>query len=850
MSRSIYELIDQVVDDLKQVSLDTLHIPSARALGKIFLPSIENDRDDFNDNDTLGHGIYKTESGMVNGPTLQQVTIVEGIPEIENIPIDTAGYRIIIPIDEESRVDLSSEYRAIELFVDHTFNIFIRTISGTNNNKTFGIWYSYSNRDWLDALYARINSPVLTGTPTVPDTTPWVSSTQIVNTKNVHEHIENYIRALNIDFVENRWISFVENGTTKYRLQLITTLTTVNHVYRKFDIGEDYPVFRVVDSTVEIKLKSGYIEIVSTERFDGRLSVKGITTQPEFYYSPITSGGNVVALRLMGMYNPDNVTEISTPSSALYNGHYYPVTEIGSYAFAGNYNIISIVFGNGTQIIRSNACSNCTNLVKVFLPSTLRTIEHSVFFNDTNLTLVDLPEGLESIGSSVFYMNKIKEVHIPSTVITIASNPWFNSNGVFDTITVAAGNLRYVVIDNVLYARPLVDGTSDPTVLCVFPSYDYLNRTTYTPVASCTTLGPQSINKTRFTTFDCNEGLINLSSYAFYDGQLPPGTPMYINLSSTVVDISEYFVHSIDARYSVAAGNLHFGVISDVLYELDPTTGDPIRLLKYQQNKTNSSFSTPATVKNINGQAFMNNSILVTLTFSEGVEKLNDSSMIYMPALTTINFPATMRYLGSSIYSIPSLSTITVAAGNPYFTIGSDGVLYRRTPVLSGGAPVFDELGYPSYSGDIHTCMLPPRGISSWSAPSTLKVVTHYAFWGHTNLTTIDFNDCDGVTLSSYCFEVCPNLVNINLNNVSVIQFSAFNGLPVESLTIGAELTIIDAGAVRNCSSLTEVTILSESYTYNGNPFANCPNLLKLKGIAGSTTQALAASIPVIFEAI
>ena len=98
----------------------------------------------------------------------------------------------------------------------------------------------------------------------------------------------------------------------------------------------------------------------------------------------------------------DNYSEIKTvsvPSTIKVDGVNYSVKEIGARAFSGT-SIVSVEIATGIETIAQEAFSNCEQLSKLSLPSTLVTIEQSAFNNCRRLTGIKIPASVKTIGSN------------------------------------------------------------------------------------------------------------------------------------------------------------------------------------------------------------------------------------------------------------------------------------------------------------------------------------------------------------------------------------------------------------------------------------------------------------------
>ncbi|MBR6170424.1 MAG: leucine-rich repeat domain-containing protein [Bacteroidaceae bacterium] len=101
------------------------------------------------------------------------------------------------------------------------------------------------------------------------------------------------------------------------------------------------------------------------------------------------------------------------------------VTSIGRAAFANCSKLSSIEIPEGITVINESTFYGCSRLTSVTLPQTLTSIEKKAFYLCISLSFISIPEGTESIGESAFCNSMVETVIIPNSLNYIGDNAFF-----------------------------------------------------------------------------------------------------------------------------------------------------------------------------------------------------------------------------------------------------------------------------------------------------------------------------------------------------------------------------------------------------------------------------------------
>ena len=100
----------------------------------------------------------------------------------------------------------------------------------------------------------------------------------------------------------------------------------------------------------------------------------------------------------------DSIIDVIIPESISFESQIIPVKKIDEDAFKNNSKIRSITIPNSVTAIGSSAFSGCSNLITVTISenSQLTSIGNETFYNCSSLTSIYIPDSVTSIGYRAF----------------------------------------------------------------------------------------------------------------------------------------------------------------------------------------------------------------------------------------------------------------------------------------------------------------------------------------------------------------------------------------------------------------------------------------------------------------
>lgn len=424
----------------------------------------------------------------------------------------------------------------------------------------------------------------------------------------------------------------------------------------------------------------------------------------------------------------------------------------------------------------------------------------------------------------------------------------------------------------------------------------YHKLTTVTLPDSLTVISDNAFNKCEsLTTINMSKNVEMIGSEAFRECKklrsiLLPETlkriedqAFYACDSLTVITIPagvEYISESSPFSKSnrltavnVAEENAYYASVDGVLYNKDKTI-----LLAYPSGKTDSSFTVPETVQKINHSAFSYNELirsiivpgsvesidyyafsncknLKSISFSEGLISLGNGVFSECSTLSSVTFPASFQKLGNSVFEeCYGLKELLVAEGSATFK-SIDGVIFD----CSGKTLVT----YPA-----------GRLQSTYAIPDGIEAIGDCAFYQAKNLLHVTFPD-SLLSIGNFSFYNCDQLNELTFPKhlVSLGEKSFFYCSSLTSITIPEAVRSIDSCAFSYCEKLRDVIITGQTSIgfwaffsddnllnvtiknpntsfYDSAVFSGCNANLVIKGLAGSTAEALSKKKNYQFEAV
>ena len=523
---------------------------------------------------------------------------------------------------------------------------------------------------------------------------------------------------------------------------------------------------------------------------------------------------------------------------------------IGYNAFAGNAELTKVIWNataaetiyeaSGAGLVRA-IFNDCTKLATVEVGENVKSLPDYFLPNNTLVTKIDLPAGIESVGDSAFNgCTALAEISNANKLQTIGQDaftgtPWFTEYLETDGL-VYLGSVLYVYngdmpADTTIEVRDgttaiangAFDGKSNlvavtlPDTLTTIGNRAFAGTslTTLTIPASVESIGSEAFTDVEtLTSVTFNEGLKTIGANAF-DGCSLLNT---IALPNSLTSLGNNAFQYAGRDAAAANGTLTIGT---GLTEIPQGAFSGM-------SKTGGALTIPAGITKIGASAFSGTSSFTSIVIPEGVTEIGERAFAGTRNIKAVVFPSTIQALGTWVFEGSGVATVelkgsfTEIPAHAFRSCSSLTSITWQDSITSIGEYAF---AYCNSLKEVDLTGVADIGMYAFN-PDTQTL--------NAGLTSVTFSDSLR-NIGDFAFADAPISGELSLpNGTLTIGEQAFKGTKLTKVTVPATVTMIEAGAFQNISTLTEV-VLTEGLTYVDG-FAQNTNLVSVT-IPSSVTR-------------
>lgn len=472
--------------------------------------------------------------------------------------------------------------------------------------------------------------------------------------------------------------------------------------------------------------------------------------------------------------------------------------------------------------IPERAFDGCTALKSINLFDAITTIENFAFRNCTALAQLTMPANLSKIGDHSFEGSGLTEVTMQRNMSLLGS---YAFNGCKELTTINfSPNVTEIKEYTFNDCVKLKDITLPNGLIYIkdnaFNGCASLGKVTIP--GGVQTISSGAFQNSGLTEVILKEGVMNLSNGSF-DGCTLLKKVTFPASMKTISGFSNTGLKEIafaEGAAPEAIGDFAF-INCDSLSTITlPASITTIGRAAFYGCDTLKSAVLPEGITAIPGQMFYSCNNLQSVTIPQSVKEIGYEAFSYCPKLASITLPTGVATLGDNCFRGTGITSITLPEGIttlPYGALAETKLTSIKLPksLTEIASPVNNNSFTMGYI-DGNSYYRLSESVERYSDQSG-------AFYGCSELESVDLNSAQLNTLGNAMFNGCEKLLQINLTSTKIeeIPVKAFyNCAELQAITFPATLKNIGNEAFGSCNKIKSVDLSATSLTQISNWFS------------------------------
>ncbi|MBQ9531691.1 MAG: leucine-rich repeat protein [Eubacterium sp.] len=461
-----------------------------------------------------------------------------------------------------------------------------------------------------------------------------------------------------------------------------------------------------------------------------------------------------------------------------YNGEYLYATRPSPFSWGDNDCIKNVIIDEGVTSIGRAAFLNCRNITSVTIPSTLIKICEGAFSNCSGLTNVKLPDNLNTIGGWAFSnCSALSSINIPDEVSEIPYRAFINCESL-KSITLSNNVTR--IGDEAFSGCTNLVNIDMPEQLTELGTYVFSNCTSLKELAI-----PEGITSFNGDLIDNCISLENL----YLPATLESITGDFRSCSS----ISGVYINDIKQWCSCKFTSYTSSIDNfQTIHSSNPLS---YAHHLYINNQLVKDLVVPGECESVSSCAFIGCTDFESVTFNEGVERIDSGAFKNCTNLQKLYIPKSMKEIWDEFVNCSALNGIYIKDLEQwckcYFPIYYSSQDNFQTPHLRN----------PLLSA--HHLYLNNKLVKEIEL--SVEKITDSAFAGCTDLESVTINSYN---IGGYAFYDCTNLKTVSISETPSkvwVYENAFNNcVKLKNVMLPNYVEVCES-AFKNCYSISDV---------------------------------------------